>query len=206
MTKEIKNVECPRCGARLKISIKTGTDLSRIGLTCPVCKVKSMLSEYKIEGGAPQLPPVPPVPNENEFGKGTCYGPEFGGTQYAPGFNSAQGIEGTVMDARLGELRLPSGQRFTLKPGRNVIGRMASSSNATIQIPTGESRRMGREHLEIDVAGNPSSGYIYVASLVKQQSNYTAIDNQQIKFGDKVYLQHGSVISLPDAELIFELS
>lgn len=110
------------------------------------------------------------------------------------------------MNSGIGELcELSTGRRYSLSEGRNVIGRQASASTADVQIATGNSMRMSREHLVIDVKKHPVKGYVHVLSLYKEKVNPTSVNGQPLEYNDSVVLSSGSVIDLPDVRLIFTL-
>lgn len=46
--KKIVRVQCPHCGAVLKISVSLSADMKKGNLTCPGCKVKSRLADYQL--------------------------------------------------------------------------------------------------------------------------------------------------------------
>lgn len=103
-------------------------------------------------------------------------------------------------------LRLVSSpeKTYSLKSGKNVIGRSAPTSNADIQIDTGSRKRMSREHIVIDfdsVDGKPRFRF----SLFKGNLNDTFIGTEKVSFGDSMYLNPGDVIRLPDADLRLEV-
>lgn len=96
-------------------------------------------------------------------------------------------------------------QMFRLKVGKNIIGRKATASTADFQISTGESKRLSREHLIIEVKKVPGRGFVHFASLYKMKSNATFINDEQLEYGDCVVLQHGDILKLPDVSLKFEI-
>lgn len=98
-----------------------------------------------------------------------------------------------------------TGQRFCLKPGLNIVGRNAQSTSATVRINTGESKRMSREHLVINVERKPGQGFVHSVKLYKQQVNDTYINNERLTFGDIVVLRNGDLIRLPDVDLVFSI-
>lgn len=51
--KKIVRIKCPHCGAVLKIEVSPSLDLTKGKLTCPSCKVKSPLAEYRIIADKP---------------------------------------------------------------------------------------------------------------------------------------------------------
>ncbi|MCH5223542.1 MAG: FHA domain-containing protein [Muribaculaceae bacterium] len=172
------NVKCPWCSAVLKIKAAPGID--NASLCCPVCKKTSPFSQFKKF-----------VAEESE-------------TQFVnhPGSgNSASGLKSVI-----GKLVIPSkGIAFQLKLGRNIIGRKASTSTANFQISTGESKRLSREHIIIDVKRLSSGGVAHHVSLVKERVNKTYLNNSELTFGDTLILQNGDMIKLPDVNILFEL-
>ena len=98
-----------------------------------------------------------------------------------------------------------TGKKYSLQPGRNVIGRKSSASEANIQIETGESRRMSRMHLVIEIVKVPGKGYVHQASLFKEKCNATYINSAQLEPGDCIVLHHCDVLRLPDVDLKFEI-
>lgn len=99
----------------------------------------------------------------------------------------------------------PTLQEITLKEGRYVIGRKCEGSNANIQIPiNNDSKRTSREHIVIEVK-KISTGIIHCVSLNKERVNTTYINKNQLKYGDKIILRNGDVITLPDVAITFTL-
>lgn len=98
-----------------------------------------------------------------------------------------------------------TGDFFQLEPGVNVIGRKATQSGATLQIDTGGSRALSREHIVIDVI-KESTGLGHYISLYKEKVNTTFVGGQQLIFGEQIRLNNGDTIRLPDVNLRFELS
>lgn len=111
---------------------------------------------------------------------------------------------GTNQNYTLGELLMAGiGAPFRLTMGRNVIGRKASASTADVQIPTGDSKRLSREHLVIDIKKVPGKGLVHFVSLFKEKTNATFINDTRLEYGDCVVLQSGDVLKLPDATVRF---
>lgn len=107
----------------------------------------------------------------------------------------------------IGRLVVPSlGMSFQLREGRNVVGRKAAQSTATIQIPfpVGQ-KRTSREHLVIDVKHVDGRGFVHYASLFKEKVNDTRIGAMPLDYGDSVVLRDKDIIRLPDVELRFEI-
>ena len=99
---------------------------------------------------------------------------------------------------------LNCGNTYSLFPGRNVVGRMANSSTADIQIPdlTGQ-RRMSRSHLVINVL-KENGRFVHYASLNSPSVNRTCVNNMPLIYGQQVLLHSGDIIDLPGESIRFE--
>ena len=107
---------------------------------------------------------------------------------------------------RLGTLKdMSTDDIYKLKRGKNIIGRKSTDSSADIQLPCGESKRMSREHLVIQVDGNSVEGYVFYASLYKAKENATYIGDAKIEYGDSIILNDGDIIKLPDKTIVFNV-
>ncbi len=175
-------IKCPYCGAILKVNLNAPGIVNK-QLICPVCKEKSPFLKFILQQD-----------KEKEE------------TDYRDCNTERIHLKSEeISSIRLGKIRLLSNSlEFPLKEGRNIVGRLASSSSATIQIPMHEGRRLSREHLVIDVKRIPDEGYKYVASLYKEHINATFINHEKLEYGDRVVLRNGDVISLPDVTIVFE--
>ena len=109
-------------------------------------------------------------------------------------------------DYGIGKLvSLNTGNAYSLSPGRNVVGRMANSSTADIQIPdmTGQ-RRMSRSHLVINVL-KENGQFVHYASLNSPNVNRTCVNSMPLIYGQQVLLHTGDIIDLPDEPIRFEV-
>lgn len=183
---DLIKIKCPYCGAVLSVRNQPGIESKSV--TCPICKQKSPFNDFKRI-----------VEKSNE--ERTQY-PGEEHTRVADSGNNHVNYQNLT----LGKLRvMPSGPSFQLKPGKNIVGRRATQSSADFQIPTGENKRMSREHLVIEVKKVPGKGFIHYASLCKQKTNKTLIGNEQLEYGDCVVLNHGDIIKCPDVNIKFEI-
>lgn len=190
MEAQIIKIRCPYCGATLAVKKMAGIETKT--LKCPVCKESSPYSRYR------------QVVDRNREEH----------TEY-PGEHSAANRSGEETEIRLnekqnytlGQLKIVGSvtPAFRLKVGKNVIGRKASASTADFQINTGESKRLSREHLSIEVKKVPGKGFVHCASLCKMRCNATAINSERLEYGDCVILQHGDILKLPDVSIKFEI-
>lgn len=190
MANGIIKVKCPQCGAVL--SIKNIPGLENKIVTCPVCKYKGMFTSYRSY--------VARSEDQTDYDYGDH-------TQYNTGYDRTDGSTSQdYFNILPGQLTIiGNGQTFKLKFGHNVIGRQSSRSSATIQLPTGDSRRMSREHLIIDIKKMPGKGMTAYVSLYKEKVNKTYINNEQLLYGDVLVLKDGDVISLPDMKVKYEI-
>lgn len=187
---DIIQIKCPFCGAVL--SVKNIPGIESKNVTCPICKQTNKFVNYK---------PVTRDTDEESKGNGKnvfnpkkSYGNEStDATQYGP------------MNFTIGKLNLlGSDISYQLKPGKNEVGRKTKNSTVDFQIDTGESRRMSRNHLVIDVVKENYKGYVHYISLSKENVNPTTVNGNPMCYGvDKVILNNGAIIKLPDAELRF---
>lgn len=172
---DIIKIKCPWCNAVL--SVKDSPDNVVKSVTCPICKKVSKFSEFR---------------TVNQRSEEDC-------TQY--GFVTPKQENNTV-----GSIISPTdGHVHQLNIGRNVIGRKASNSSANIQIDTGSSKRMSREHIVVDVKDVPQKGMTHYVSLVKEKVNETYVAGQRLSYGDCIILKHGDKLELPDCTLVFEI-
>lgn len=183
MINDILKIGCPVCGSVLSVKNQPGIESKFV--TCPVCKNKSHFSAFK---------KIMVKEEKTEF-------PDEETTPYSEETDITKGVNFT-----LGKLVVPAlDLSFQLKPDKNIIGRKAPHSSATIQIPC-ETNRMSREHLVIEIKKIPGKGFVHYASLYKERVNSTFIGQNQLEFGDCVVLKHKDVIRLPERECIFEIS
>ena len=185
---DIIQIQYPGDGAIL--SIKNQPGLEHKSVTCPVCKQSRPFTQYKRF-----------VPKTEEC---TDYPNKHGGSNHQHG--NTENTNYAMENLCIGRLTVTAtGKKYSLQPGRNVIGRKSSASEANIQIETGESRRMSRMHLVIEVVKVPGKGYVHQASLFKDKCNATYINSAQLEPGDCIVLHHCDVLRLPDVDLKFEI-
>ena len=183
---DIIQIKCPFDGAILSVKNQPGIESKNV--TCPICKHKYPFTQFKR---------VDKTVNTGDD-------PD---TEY-PGGNghNDEATDLGQLNFTIGRLKVSgAGTTFRLKPGRNVIGRKATKSGADFQIDTGEQRAMSREHIVVEVKKVPAKGFVHYLSLFKEKVNKTWLGNEQLLFGDVIVLNHGDIIKLPDATLIFEI-
>lgn len=193
---EIIQIKCPFDGAVL--SVKNHPGIESKNVTCPICKHKYPFTQFKRI--------VPATYNDDEE-TDTAYPGGEERTKYAYGEDTTEATQtAKSLNLTIGKVYLTGTNiSFQLKPGRNIIGRRASKSEAEFQIDTGEKRSMSREHIVIEVKRIPAKGFVHYLSLYKEKVNNTYIGNQPLLYGDCIVLKHGDIINLPDATLKFEI-
>lgn len=190
---EIIQIKCPFDGAVLSVKNQPGIETKNV--TCPVCKHKYPFTQFRRVTQA--------VNNEDQH---TEYPNPDDHTRYKYHGGSGDDTELGTMNLTLGKVNLiGTGISYQLRPGRNVIGRKGTKSEANFQIDTYEKRAMSREHIVIEVKKVPAKGFVHYVSLFKERVNATFIGNEQLLYGDCIVLNHGDIIKLPDASLKFEI-
>lgn len=91
------------------------------------------------------------------------------------------------------------GTDYPLNEGQNTIGRMASTSEATVQIAT-DSKKISRMHAVITVS--QADGQQAVLSNWHNK-NSTAVNGCTIGDGDSIVLHNGDKVMMGDVELTF---
>lgn len=203
---EYIHLKCPYDGAVLAVKNKPG--LENMLLTCPVCKQKNHFSKFQrvkiARKPQPQQDGATQYPGGNQGGNSGA-GASDEKTRYA-GMGSDEATKYDVGNIIIGVLRIPgTGEAYQLRPGRNVIGRKGAKSAADFQIETGEKRNMSREHLVVEVKKVPGKGFVHYISLFKEKVNKTFVGLELLEYGDRMVLNHGDEIRMPDATLKFEL-
>lgn len=94
--------------------------------------------------------------------------------------------------ARPGGLEF-AGAFFPLARGRNVVGRKASTSTASLQLPD-ESRYMSREHFVVEVSVASSGRLRHELTLYKDNVQPTWVNSMPLMHGERVELHHGDKI------------
>ena len=216
MQKE-KTVVCPTCQTRITLQNVKG--LPEGNVRCPRCHtlltVKFKEKEEPVEAHTYYAPRQPkPQPNTNQSyarnynnGEtqlgGSPYSSQYGGrgdeTQLG-GFSSAGGQHlKAICQASL----VCDDTRYQLSDGRNIIGRQAKTSQATVQIPTND-LYMSRQHCVINVTRMPNGSIKAVLSNY-QNKNETKINGHTITSGDEIVLQDGNTITMGNTTVTYSI-
>lgn len=165
---------CPNC--RTRISFPEVPGYQEKIVICPHCQFKAKANVY--QSGA--------------LGKGG-QGSDDEATQ----------LPGAMMQQKndVGQIRVATtGQHCPLKMGTNVIGRLAQSGKADIQITHDE--YMSRRHLQIDVV---QTAYGIEHHLVEINSkNIIVLNDKPIQRGDILKLKFGDKLTLGKTDIYLE--
>lgn len=176
---EEKKVRCPGCGAVLEVRNSRSEAVKRI--TCPNCGMA-----LQVTFPANLLPEAPTYYPPNE----------------APNVPVSKG-DVPVGVAKTGErpALLYEGQRYSLHNGRNVVGRRAASSQATVQIPT-DDRYMSRQHVVVEIGKTPR-GHVKALLTNCNNKNATHVNGLPVENEDEVALQNEYEIRMGDTTVTY---
>lgn len=170
--------------------------MGKICLVCPSCRTK--LSFNEIPGYQEKIIQCPHCQYKAKASVYQSGCAAFGGHGAS---DDATEISMQAKSYDAGQIRVVGGeQTCQLKVGTNVIGRIAKSGTADIQITHDE--YMSRRHLQIDVVKTP---YGYEHRLVEINSkNLIVLNGKQIERGDILKLTFGDRMVLGKTEVVFE--
>lgn len=171
-------VVCPNCRSRL--SIEGAPGIQDKMLTCPICKFKAKVSLYQI----------------GQAGKGG---------QGADDCSTQMGSSQQMVNSDPGQMRvMQTGQICELRVGSQVLGRLAKTGTADMQIGSDKynDEYMSRRHVQIDVV---RTMYGLEHHLVEIGSkNIIQLNGKNIMRGDVIILKFGDRLTLGETEVIFE--
>lgn len=191
---ETKRIKCPSCGVLLDVRNSHNESVKII--TCPQCKAQLRVLFSQ------QQKPVSPSCGETQYvagngGETQYVNQDNSETRYAGSFSSNP--DETVYAGKKEVVVTPgsltyNGQSYLLSFGENVIGRKASTSQATVQIAT-DDRYMSRQHLVIQVI-KVSSDRVRVVVSNYHNKNASYVNGQLLNEGDQLVLSDGSTIKM----------
>lgn len=196
MIQEAIKIQCPGCKSVL--NVKNASQLIGKVLRCPSCKEERPFENY---------PRVVTKPKAAPTGDETQYDPKYGSakasndseeTQYGT-MNSEQTITNNNKNFVIGKLEF-MGKLYDLKSGVNIIGRMATSSKATVQINVQNvnpevGRTMSRHHVQIIVQKN-QTGINHLIRLMEEAKNETYLNQKLLQKNDTLILSNGDIIKM----------
>jgi len=164
---------CPQC--KTLLSFETAPDIGNKLIVCPKCRFKATMGVY-LSGSA------------GTGGQGIIED-----TMPTKQVNVNAAVSGCLRLQRTGRM-------FPLKSGINVIGRIARSGNADIQLC--EDEYMSRRHIEIHVI-QTATGWEH--RLVEINSkNEVLMNGSPLPRGETVVLQFGDTLVLGKTDVLFD--
>ena len=190
---QIKRIQCPNC--KVILEVKNSKDEEVKQIKCKNCgmplKVTFRAQQEPVEAhtyiAEPKKPSVDSGATQLSAGS-------FGATQLAAASHKSE----TQAKLMFGLVSYP------LKEGQNIIGRMGSTSKATVQIETTD-RYMSRQHCCITVTKLPD-GTIKAVLSNYQNKNLTTVDGEPIETGDQIRLTNFNKITMGMTTVTFKLS
>lgn len=165
---------CPNCRTRLSFPEVPGYQDKIV--ECPICHFKAKANVY--QGGAAA-----------KGGQGSD--------------DEATQLPGSMMQQKfdMGQIRVATtNQRCPLKMGTNVIGRIAQSGKADIQIT--QDPYMSRRHLQIDVIKTPHGIEHHLVEI--NSKNIIVLNGEPIQRNDILNLQFGDKLTLGKTDVYLE--
>lgn len=173
------SVVCPNCRSRLSIQDVPGIQ-DKI-LPCPICKYRAKVSVYQI----------------GQAGKGGL-GASDDATQLPSSF-------GQQVKCDVGQMRvIQTGQICELRMGSQVLGRLAQSSTADLQIGSDNYRDeyMSRRHVQIDVVRTAQGIEHHLIEIGSK--NIIQLNGKGINRGDEIILNFGDKLTLGKTDIVLE--
>ena len=128
-----------------------------------------------------------------------------GETRYVGHSSSPSQSDETILAGKKEEVTpgylLYGGQKYPLGFGNNVIGRKATTSQATVQIAT-DDRYMSRQHLAIQVC-KVSTDNVRVVVSNYHNKNASYVNGQLLNEGDQLVLTEGSIIKMGNTTVVY---
>lgn len=213
---EIKRIKCPSCGVILDVKNPTNEAVKLI--TCPRCRAQLRVNFAPVAPQPQQAPPprantgetqyvMPGNPTPQPRQQQPAAQPASGETQFGnfQSANSPQYPNNAAQPPR--QQRQPSllfnGVSYPLRTGNNIIGRQATTSEATVQIATID-RFMSRSHVAIAVT-QFADGTVKAVLSNYHNKNMTWINGTPIQMGEGIVLSPGDRITMGETTVEFQL-
>ena len=196
-----KIVECPGCKKKLQVGNPNNVEIRIIH--CPNCKTPLKVKFFPQQEPLEARTCLPPRQQPANNGATQLVSGNDGATQLTSGRGGTTQLA-SLPKAQTSAKLMFGGVSYYLKEGQNIVGRKASSSQATVQIETAD-RYMSRQHCSITVTTLPDGSKKAVLSNY-QNKNLTTIDGQEIGNSDAIRLTDGNNITMGHTTVSFKLS
>lgn len=199
---ETKRIKCPSCGVLLDVRNSQNEAVKMI--TCPQCKAQLKVMFSQQHAATPQsFGETEYVGNSN--GETQYVNRDNGETRYVGHSSSPSQSDETILAGKKEEVTpgylLYGGQKYPLGFGNNVIGRKATTSQATVQIATND-RYMSRQHLAIQVC-KVSTDNVRVVVSNYHNKNASYVNGELLNEGDQLVLTEGSIIKMGNTTVVY---
>lgn len=187
-----KSVVCPNCGVILEVVNSKNEAVKQI--FCPNCKIDLQVRF--------DSPPKQPLDAHTYYAPKSQKDRDNNGETQLSRSKAGATILAPAPSKNISAKLVFKGVDYPLQMGRNVIGRKATTSQASIQIATTD-RYMSRQHAVIHVSTLPD-GTLKATFQNYQNKNDTTIDGQPIETGDEIRLVDGNSITMGYTSIIFK--
>ena len=195
---QIKRVKCPNCNTVLDVK-NTNSEVEK-RIKCPKCKT-ILLVKFKAQQEPIEAHTFIAVPRGNDGATQLGTSPE-GATQLGGNNNGSTQLVSSPRKNQTAQLVF-NGRSYLLSEGRNIIGRKAHTSTASIHIGTPD-RYMGRQHCCI-VVSTLADGAKKVVLSNYQNKNQTSVDGQEVEQNDEIRLIDGNNIKMGKTIVVITL-
>ena len=197
---QIKRVKCPNCGVVLEVK-NTQNETVKL-INCPQCKVPLRVAFQPQQplDAETMLPPKNPRQQPTrgyDDGKTQLGGRHSDDTVLGRGRNSE--------DTQVPQQAFLSfeGRLFVLMMGVNTVGRKASTSTASLQIPSSDPY-MSRSHVQIKLSVLPNGKLKAVVSNDRNK-NITTINGTELRPDEAIVLSNGDRIVMGKTTVVFQV-
>lgn len=182
---DLINIKCPYCSVILKVKNQPG--LQNMSITCPVCKRKSLVRDFKV------------VKNKQDDEQ----------TLVSQNKKSVTNEDATIVsEARIepiGSLVLPNGKPIQLHIGVNAIGRESRSTLAEIKLPDkNKTRKISRNHAKIEVIRMANGSCKHIL-FNWENKNPTFVNGDVVEKDDRIVLHDNDRIRFVDVDVVFRI-
>ena len=189
---QVKRIKCPYCNVVL--DIKNTNNETEKQITCPFCKseliIKFTPKKEPVEAHTYYAPKRPAV--------------DSGATQLGQPVSGETQLSSPTSAKTINASFIHNGVNYPLRDGDNIIGRKASTSKATIQIPTNDAY-LSRQHCNIRVTPLPDGTKKAVIFNYKNM-NITRVDTQRVENGDEIRLADGNIVTMGRTKITIKFS
>lgn len=192
---QTKRIKCPNCGVVL--DVKNSKNEQEKLIVCPQCQAELRV-KFPQQEPLTALTYIAAKPNQSNDGATQLAG------SHKPQESAATQLFVPPTSSTKRAVLMYGGKTYPLKEGKNIVGRMATTSQATVQIETTD-RYMSRQQCIITVSSLPGGEQKVLLSNY-QNKNATSVDGQELADGDVIRLVNGNSIKMGKTIITFKIS